>query len=339
MNIPIISIFMPVYNGSAYLRKTLESILDQTFKEFELVCVDDSSTDGSLDILDEYSKKDSKIIILRKEHGGNVPKSWNFVMPYLRGAFIMYISQDDLMSADNLELLYKRQLETGADCVLPDMIWYYEGTENKTGFFGVNGDRDIVLSGKDAFLLSLYTKIHGFMLCKAEIYKSEKFDEDIFNSDEYIARKNFLISKKVAFCRGRLFYRQDNPNSITKRIDPYIFNYLLTEERLLKLLLENGFKDEIVNEFKNYMFWSLRGGCLKWMKFRANLNHVQNEMIYELLKDQFSKMDKKTVLSHKQTNLKRKLFVIISTLNFTSFLLSNKLYKFFEDVKRVHQNH
>ena len=144
-----ISIFMPVYNGSRYLKKSIQSVLNQTYTDFELICVDDSSTDESYQILKEFSDKDSRVKLFQKSKGGTVPKSWNFVLPLIEGDFITYMSQDDLMSVDNLEKLYQRQLETGADCVLPDMVFYYEDkSKNNTGRFGVNGEREVIMSNK-----------------------------------------------------------------------------------------------------------------------------------------------------------------------------------------------
>jgi glycosyltransferase involved in cell wall biosynthesis len=117
---------MPVYNGSKYLEKSIKSVLNQTYRNFELVCVDDSSIDTSYQILKDFAFKDSRIRVYKKSNGGTVPKSWNFVLPLLRGNSITYMSQDDLMSEDNLEKMLQRQNETNADCVLPDMVFYYE---------------------------------------------------------------------------------------------------------------------------------------------------------------------------------------------------------------------
>lgn len=134
----LISIFMPVYNGSKYLDETINSVLNQSFENFELLCIDDSSTDNSYEILKKFESKDSRIKLFQKPNGGTVPKSWNFALPFMKGQFIMYMSQDDLMSLDNLEKLVLRQLETDADCVLPDMLFYFEGEDNKTGRIGVD---------------------------------------------------------------------------------------------------------------------------------------------------------------------------------------------------------
>jgi len=205
-----ISIFMPVYNGNKYLYKTIESILNQTFKYFELVCVDDSSTDNSLEILENFAKLDTRIRIFQKPNGGIVARSWNFVLPHLKGDSITYMSQDDLMSEDNLEKMYSRQQETDADCVLPDMVWYYEDKLDNKNIIGVDGNRKIILTNRDAVILSLNWKIHGFALWKKRILKQEHFPEDSFNSDEYMTRKLLFKSNKVAFCSGVFYYRQDN---------------------------------------------------------------------------------------------------------------------------------
>lgn len=242
----IISIFMPVYNGSKYLENSIKSILKQTFKDFELVCVDDSSTDNSYEILKKIADTDSRIKIFQKPNGGNVAKSWNFVMPYLRGESITYMSQDDLMSEDNLEQLHKRQQETGADCVLPDMVYYYEGNQTNKKLAGVNGNRDVILTNREAVILSLNWEIHGFALWKSKIIKDEYFLEDSFTNDEYMTRKFLFKSNKVAFCNGVFFYRQDNEMAITKTYGIKYYYSILTNFRIYKLLEENNFEPNII---------------------------------------------------------------------------------------------
>lgn len=242
-----ISIFMPVYNGSKYLKKSIESVLKQTFKDFELVCVDDSSTDNSYEILKKITEKDSRIKVFQKPNGGNVPKSWNFVMPHLEGESIVYMSQDDLMSEDNLEQMYKRQQETGADCVLPDMVWYYEGKQENKIIAGVDGNRDIILTNREAVKLSLNWKIHGFALWKSKIIKEEYFPEDSFDSDEYITRKLFFKSNKVAFCKGVFFYRQDNEHAITKIFSIKNYYSIYKTFHVYKLLEHNNFEPTIID--------------------------------------------------------------------------------------------
>lgn len=242
----MISVFMPVYNGSYYLTDSINSVLRQTFKDFELVCVDDSSTDNSYEILNNFENTDSRIKIFRKPNGGNTAKSWNFIMPYLKGNSITYMSQDDLMSEDNLDRLYKRQVETGADCVLPDMVYFYENEKNNVRLSGVKGNRDIILTNREAVILSLNWEIHGFALWRSTLVKNEYFPEDSFANDEYITRKLLMKSNKVAFCDGIFYYRQDNKMAITKTYDIKNYNIILTDFRVYKLLEENNFEPGII---------------------------------------------------------------------------------------------
>lgn len=251
-NLPLISVFIPVYNGAKFLKKSVESVLNQTFTDFELVCVDDSSTDNSFAILENFAKIDKRLVIFRKPNGGNVPKSWNFVIPYLKGKFISYMSQDDWMSADNLALNYKRHLETGANIVIPDLADYSKNGKI-TKFIGVKGTRNLILSGREAFILSLNWKIHGFCLCESKLMKSELFDENSFNSDEYVTRKNFLLSSRVAFSNGVFYHNNDNPNSITKQFKPHTLTALYTDQRLIKLIKDTNIERKLLY---NYMLKS-----------------------------------------------------------------------------------
>jgi len=262
-----ISVFMPVYNGERYLRKSIESVLGQTFGDFELVCVDDSSTDGSYEILKEYEAKDARLRVFQKPNGGIVPIAWNFVLPFLRGKSITYMSQDDFYSADNLESLYTRQLETGADCVLPDMVWYHEGKKDNKIIVGVNGDRDKIISNKEAVALSLTWQIHGFGLWRAEIFKNRIFKVDAFDSDELFIRESFLLCNKVAFCKGVFYYRRDNESAITKTFDAKNYYSVLTRFRIYELLKNNQVDEKTVNfgfiTVVYFLFLNYRYSCLR----------------------------------------------------------------------------
>jgi glycosyltransferase involved in cell wall biosynthesis len=273
---PIISIFMPVYNGSQFLKKSIDSVLNQTFHDFELVCIDDSSTDDSFSILENYSQIDNRVVILKKPNGGDVPKSWNYAMPYLRGKFITYMSQDDWMSIDNLELNYKRHLETGANIIVPDMVPHYDDKETFI-FSGVRGDRNVILTGREAFVLSINWKIHGFCLCKSEIMKSEPFDENSFNSDEYVTRKNFLLSKKVAFSKGTFYYYKSNSNAITKKFKLHTLTALLTDQRLIDLMKENNIRKSIVYSYIFKSFLRMIYYLYRWKTMKGR-NAEMNKM-------------------------------------------------------------
>ena len=91
---PQISVIMPVYNVASYLPQCMESVINQTWKDFELICIDDGSTDSSSRILDDYAKKDSRIKVIHKENTG-YGSTMNTGLKYAVGEYIAIIESDD----------------------------------------------------------------------------------------------------------------------------------------------------------------------------------------------------------------------------------------------------
>ena len=304
---------MPVYNGERYLKESIESVLSQTFRDFELVCVDDSSTDDSYGILKAYSAFDARVRVFRKANGGIVPVAWNFVLPLLRGKSITYMSQDDLMSPDNLECLNKRQSETDADCVLPDMVWYYEGKTDNKVIVGVNGDRDRIISNKEAVALSLQWQIHGFGLWKAGIFKDRTFREDAFDSDELFTRESFLLCKSIAFCEGVFYYRRDNGQAITQTFDLKNYYSVLTRFRIYKLLENNGFDEGTLNfGFITVVFFIFLNYRYSWLR-RRELSKEELVKVRLMFYDTYKGLDIKRVLKFalQEKGIKRVKYLMV----------------------------
>lgn len=242
----LVSIFVPVFNGEKYLEHTLNSIQQQTYFNIEVLLVDDSSTDGSLQILNQFAQNDNRFKVFVKENGGIVAKSMNFIMPKISGDYFFYASQDDIFSLDIIEKMVQKLNENSADCVLPDMEFYFENQQNNKKIIGLNGNKDIELSGREACIASLDWTIHGFALFKSSLLKAEFFPEDAFESDEYVTRKLFLKSNKIVFSDGLFQYRQDNINAITKTFSKKNFFVLNSSWRLFELLKGNNFEHKVI---------------------------------------------------------------------------------------------
>jgi len=112
---PYFSVVVACYNGGAYLPETLDSILAQTFSDFELIYIDDCSTDNSLDIAKSYAKKDSRIIILENERNSGVANSRNKGFAQAKGQYVCPCDADDLWAANKLELQYGHIGKTGCE--------------------------------------------------------------------------------------------------------------------------------------------------------------------------------------------------------------------------------
>ncbi len=114
---PKISIIIPVYNSKTYLRECFDSIFAQTFGEYEIICVDDGSIDGSLDILDEYRIKKDNFVILNQDHKG-AGAARNLGLKYARGKYIQFLDSDDYFEPVLLEKMYNFAEKNNADVVV-----------------------------------------------------------------------------------------------------------------------------------------------------------------------------------------------------------------------------
>lgn len=242
-----ITIIMPVYNGERWLPQTLESLKRQTFKDFEVLCIDDCSTDGSFEIIQEFAAEDQRFRDIRcPVNQGVVPKVINFAQALARGKHFVYTSQDDLFSADWLYTMFSTKQATGADAVLPDLEFFFEGGLRNKRLVGLDGDRSVILSGRDAFIYSLDWKISGNALWPTDFLQKPGFSDFGTFADEYSVRHFYLHCEKVAFCEGVFFYRQDNPDAITKKISPKLLDAADNDYRLWKLCRAYGFAEDIL---------------------------------------------------------------------------------------------
>ncbi len=233
---------MPVYNGAPFLRETLNSLVKQTFRNFEVICIDDNSTDNSLQILNEYADQYDFIKVFTKSNGGTAAKSINYGLQYLSGEYFMYSSQDDLFSEKLLEANYLKLKETDADAIVPNTVFYYSEDNQSKGIFGLNNNYSQVLSGKEAFSLSLNWEITGFVLWRTNLLTNfgNKFFDFGINSDEYTTRLLYFYSNKVVFTEENFYYRQNNPNSITRKWNPRLLESFITIEMLEKFIKDKA---------------------------------------------------------------------------------------------------
>ena len=118
---PVISIIVPSYNEEKNIRRCLDSILNQTFSDFEVLCVDDSSTDSTYDIIVEYSEKDSRIIPLKND-GKGVSSARNYGLKYAKGLYIGFVDSDDYIQPQMYEFLYNALIKANLDVALCDYI-------------------------------------------------------------------------------------------------------------------------------------------------------------------------------------------------------------------------
>ena len=122
---PRLSIIVPVYQAKEYLEKCINSILEQSFVDFELILVDDGSKDASGTICDEYAKRDKRIRVIHKENGG-LSDARNTGIKLANSDYLMFVDSDDYIEKNMLECLYKNIIEKDSDIAVCNFMYLYE---------------------------------------------------------------------------------------------------------------------------------------------------------------------------------------------------------------------
>lgn len=261
----LISVIVPIYNGEAYIPRMIESLLAQTYTTFEVLFVEDHSTDHSKKLLEDVCERDHRFIILSpKEKMGTAVRGQVFALPFCTGSYHFYMSQDDFIDDDFFEKCINKFADSEVDVVIPNCILFDNGKKSKLGEYPLNNDYSLPIVSKKAFILSLDWKIHGFTMEKMKLFKQVGIDARYYNSDEYYKRILFLQATKIVFVDTNFYYRQDNKDAITKGIKYMHIDILATNLLLYKKLVEIGteksvYKKRLKELNKEYLKWVLRG--------------------------------------------------------------------------------
>ncbi len=213
-----ITVIVPVYNVEHYLDKCLDSVIKQTYKNIEIIVVNDGSTDNSGKICQEYAKKDNRIVYIEKENGG-LSDARNAGLDRLTGSYVTFVDSDDWIESDYVETLYKKITEYQADIAVGN---YYSFNESEGMFyFHISGDSyyEKVYDNVSIFE-NLYEsqEMKSFALISAwgKLYKAGLFDHLRFDigklgEDGYLNQKIYLLAEKIVYIhKGIYSYRIRN---------------------------------------------------------------------------------------------------------------------------------
>lgn len=202
MSFPKISVIVPVYNVEQYLPRCIDSILSQTFTDFELLLIDDGSTDKSGMICDEYAKKDKRIRVFHKENGG-ISATREFGINHVNGQFIQFVDSDDWIEFNMLELMYNQAITTSADIVGCNFIQEFENKSLKT---------KTVYDDKEHFILSVISNYWGVLwklLIRHQLFVKYNihFPTGINGGEDYFVVTQLLLNcDRVSFVDFYLYH-------------------------------------------------------------------------------------------------------------------------------------
>lgn len=305
---PRLSIIVPIYNVEKYLSRCIESILNQTFKDFELILVNDSSTDNCKEICEKYKRMDSRIIVANKKNGG-VSSARNLGIDISKGDYIGFVDSDDFIDVHMYEILLNTINAYDSDIVICD---YYKVNEYDIKKYEKmkSNNKDIKvenINNIDA-IERIITRDIKIVVAWNKIYKRSLFDnlrykEGVICEDEFLAHRIFYKCNKVSIINQKLYYYIQRKGSIINspfsskdfdkiyaikdRVD------FLKEKKIINLI------DKAEKSFVDYFVWNYFTGYQKLENIEYELKRLKkefNSVFYRILDNKFISLNEKITL-------------------------------------------
>lgn len=284
--IPKISIIVPIYNVDKYLETTVDSIINQTLKELEIILVNDGSTDNSGKICDDLKKKDARIKVIHKKNMG-VSAARNSGLKIATGEYIGFVDSDDILYSDMYETLYNNALENNADISMVSPV--IKELNGNVKYFNNTGKK-FIWNREDAlknffkgnvFNIAVYTKI----------FERDKYKEIIFeegksvHEDKYYTFQCLLKSNRVFFedvCKYNYIKRE---NSIsTSKFSKRKFDVIYFAEKIYSDIMKSNLEllkeDAYINLYLSKL--QILRGIVRNKNNRSEFKEAERRLIKEI---------------------------------------------------------
>ena len=338
-----VSVIMPVYNGERYLRKCIESVLNQTLKDIELICINDCSIDSSYSILQEYAQNDSRLKIINSEENLGQSISRNLGINSAKSPYIMFIDQDDWYELEACEKAYNQILQNKNDFVIFKLR--YQSADGSRNYI----DNDRILPFQDVkncadikpYKLATNIFVASYVWC--EIFDKEFLDKnDIRFSVEKQADdvpffvKAMVYAESISIIDEPLYnYRIYDSSTTTSRTD--LWESMFTaREKAYEIVLNSPHANELMPAFLAYDISTL----MYWYKHFTVSNKKIKKSFYLRMRSFFISLQEKEpeVIKKLKTRIKYKKFQNVindswrkhfwkEIFTYLFYTKSNKFYK------------
>ena len=293
-NNPIkVSVIVPVYNNEKFLRKCLDSIANQTLEEIEIICIDDGSSDNSLEILNSYKSNDERFRIMSQSNSG-AAVARNSGLKVAKGDYVAFVDSDDWLELNALERLYENAVSNGSDLVLFDSVEHHPDNKLKERCYIKN---DTIKDHNNFTFNYRYQNnfvMNGYLVVWSKFHKTSFLKDNditftnhpIFNDIQFHI-KSMLMAKKISYCPHILYnYLRDNEQSIQNKTGLSEKSFVLLDimDEIEEYLIDNGFYEELESVFIQFKLTELQG------RLNKIDNSYKNEF-YQLLKSNFKNMN------------------------------------------------
>jgi len=288
-----LSVVIPVYNSREYFEDCIKSVINQTFKDLEIICVDDGSTDGTRNILKKYESIDNRIKAMYQENAGE-SAARNRGLDEVTGEYFTFVDCDDWLEEDMYETLMRLAVEDDLDIAAAS--WFTEGNVSKIETNlgpvkqGVFGQKDLLK------YLYVRDKYRGFAYMWNKVYKTSvmrdenksilKFDESLtLGGDVLYLAKLALCAQKIRYVDKPFYhYRQRGESGCHTHNLNKLFDWIRAYELTISLYSEKGISEEIIQYLKRFMAYH----CSETMPDAiAQKNNAAVKKLINLMEDNF----------------------------------------------------
>lgn len=331
MESPLVSILIPIYNAEKYLRECLDSLLAQSYRNFEAICVNDGSTDSSADIVAEYATKDTRFKLISKENEGP-SAARNAALKHVSGEYIMKLDADDYVSPNYIESAIKRMREDCSDGAISKMgLLLDSGNVVFEHYNNISFDKTVI-SGEKGLIQSInWESIHSLLILHKKVYDGVIYDTSGTFGDEVTERE--LISKcnQLSYFNGIYYYRY-NEESVTKKVSPKIFSLALSRVQTADLLKRKNVWDKCKDSMQDSMLQTLVFLQYYYYAHYSKFSRTARKDASKKIKMLFQQIDKNyTAISYRNKGLVRSAFMQIKMASFFNFkMISRVLFFFFK---------
>ena len=266
---PAISVVMPVYNTDEYLRESISGVLNQTFKNFELILVNDGSTDNSLEIMQKFAKEDKRIKLINLEKNSGAGIARNEGIKHITGKYTLFVDSDDFMFPEMLERMYNQAEKLSLDMTLA-LAWVLDVPSGNMLPAQII-DRKVsfayqYLQSKDIHVFS-YKKIPNVFLqisrkyvwdklIKTSIIKDNnlKFDNIESHNDTYFITMAMIHAKRIGYITDRVYlYRANRAAAVSQKHPDDMKSVYFTFIKIRNSLEKMGIYDELSESFMSWV--------------------------------------------------------------------------------------
>jgi len=234
-----VSLVVPVYNVESYLERCLESLVNQTFQDIEILCVNDGSTDDSQAIIDEFARRYPDLIVPFQKENGGLSDARNYGMKRAQAEYITFVDSDDWVDPDWIEKLYARAVEESADIVVGDV--------KITDDHGESGIISANFRTKQLQVLSWHNAWNKLYKKSLFTDNNVEFPVGIWFEDLATIPRLIVLADRITHVNGAGYYYFQRPGSITTTFDVNRLNDYITA---VEILYEFFDKQGILAEYK-----------------------------------------------------------------------------------------